>query len=80
MDTQMLTQFFLWCTVLNVALFALGFAVWMCASDRIYRLHSRWFPMPRERFNAVFYALMGMMKIAILVFNLIPFIALSIMG
>ncbi len=45
-----------------------------------YRLHGRFFPMPRETFNVVIYTLLGMYKIIILAFNIIPWIAISIIG
>ena len=48
MDIGLLETFFMWCSLINVSLLLLGFVVWLCASDRIYALHGRWFRMPRE--------------------------------
>lgn len=34
--------------------------------------------MPRETFNAIIYAFIGLVKVVILVFNLVPYVALLI--
>ena len=80
MDLETLTSFFMWCTILNGAL--LIYAAVMCAfaSDFIYRLHSRWFPMSREAFTIVLYAWLSLFKIGFFIFNLVPFIALLIIA
>lgn len=80
MDIQMLTRFFMWCTIVNVGLFALAFLFLAFASDFVYRMHGKWFPMPRETFNLVLYAYLGVYKILILVFNVVPWVALVIIG
>lgn len=80
MDLQTLRSFFMWCTVINGALLLVSFLILVNAGDRVYRMHSRWFAMPREAFNAAIYHYMGIFKILYLLFNLVPYIALSIVG
>lgn len=80
MDIQTLKLFFMWCTILNVCLLTGSFLIWMVAADFIYKLHGRWFSMPRETFNVVFYSFMGVYKIVVYVFNIVPWIALLIIG
>jgi hypothetical protein len=79
MDIQILARFFMGCTILNVGLLMLSFIIWILAADFVYRMHSRWFPMPRETFNVVFYSFLGVYKILLLVLNVAPWAALSIM-
>ena len=80
MDVQTLTAFFMWCTILNVAIFAWA-AIWfMLAPDFIYRMQNKLFPLPRETFNAVIYAFLGLHKLAIIVFNVVPWVALLIVA
>jgi hypothetical protein len=43
-------------------------------------MHSKWFPMPREMFNVVIYSFIGLFKIVFLVFNVVPWVALLIIG
>ncbi len=80
MTIGLLKTFFMWCSLINVSLLLLGFMMWLCASDRIYALHGRWFPMPRETFNAVFYFLLGLYKIIVFVFNIVPWVSLAIVA
>jgi hypothetical protein len=44
------------------------------------RTQSKWFPLPRETFNVGIYSFLGLFKIVFLVFNLIPYVALVIVG
>lgn len=80
MDIAILTKFFMWCTILNVGLLALSFflVAFVCGSDFVYRMHSKWFPMPREQFKTVLYLLIGVYKIFIFVFNIVPWAVLVI--
>ncbi len=77
---QTLTQFFMWCTVINGALLVLWTTVSLLAPDLVYRTQNKWFPMPRETFTVVFYSFLGLFKIVFLVFNLVPYLALLIVG
>ena len=80
MDIQTLTAFFMWCTIINGILLTSWTMVCMLAPNLVYRTQSRWFPIPRETFNVVIYAFLGVFKIAFLVFNLVPWFALLIIG
>jgi len=80
MDIQMLTRFFMWCTILNGGLLILSFLFCAFAGDWVHRMHSIWFPMPRETFNVVIYSFIGLFKIVFLVFNVAPWVALLIIG
>jgi hypothetical protein len=80
MDVQMLTRFFMWCTILNMGLLVLSFLILAFAGDFVYKIHGKWFPMPRETFNVVLYSFLGMYKIIVFVFNVIPWAALAIIG
>ena len=46
----------------------------------VYRLQSRFFPIPRETFNVVIYSFLGLYKIFVIVFCLVPYLALLILG
>ncbi len=80
MNMQTLTTFFMWCTILNGALLLLWVTTWILAPNLVYRLQSRWFPIPRETFNVVFYSFLGLFKIVYLIFNVVPYVALWIIG
>ena len=80
MELETLKLFFMWCAILNVGLLIFSFLLWMVAADMIYKLHGKWFSMPRESFNMVFYSFIGIYKLFVYVFNLAPWLALVIIG
>ena len=80
MDLHVLTTFFMWCTIINAGLLILWIAFCLFAPDLVYRTQSKWFPTPRETFNVVMYSFLGLFKTFFLVFNLVPYVALLIVG
>jgi hypothetical protein len=80
MDIETLRSFFMWCTILNGALLILAFLISAFAGDWVYRMQSRWYPIPRDAFTIVMYSFLGLFKILLLVFNLVPYVALVIVG
>jgi len=80
MTIQTLTAFFKWCTIINGGLLLLWSLACMLIPDLVYRTQNRFFPIPRETYNVVIYCFIGIFKIFFIVFNLVPLIALSIMG
>jgi len=69
-----------WCTVINLGLFIWWFLFFALAHDWMYRLHGRWFKITVEKFDSLHYAGMALFKIAILLFNLVPYLAMRIVG
>lgn len=80
MDMHTLTAFFLWCTILNGGLLILSFLMLISVGDVAYKVHGRWFPMPRETYNAALFSFVAIFKMLWLVFNLVPLVALLIIG
>ena len=78
MTLYMLRDFFMWCSVINLGLFFLSFLFFRFAHDFIFRYHGKWYKLPEEKFNAIYYSVMIFFKTAIILFNLVPFMALSI--
>jgi hypothetical protein len=80
MDLRTLTAFFMWCTIMNGALLALWTAMCLLAPELVYRTQRKWFPIPREIFDVVMYSFLGLFKIVFLAFNVVPYVALLILG
>ena len=80
MDVETLRAFFMWCTIINVVLMCISIVLCAFGGDWIYRMHGKWFPMPKQTFTVVLYAFLGMYKIFIFVFNIVPYVALLIVG
>ena len=67
-----------WCSLINVGLMLLSFILICAMRSFVYKMHSKWFPMSEPTFNAICYAYLGIYKILIIVFNLVPWVALTI--
>jgi len=80
MDIPTLTTFLMWCTILNLALFGLSAMICVFATDWVYRMQSKWFPISRPAFDIALYSFFGFYKIIFIVFVLVPYLALLIMG
>ncbi len=78
MDIQTLTAFFMWCTIINAGILVLWSVFFVFAPDFVYRIQSKWFPIPRETFNVTIYSFLGLFKVVFIVFNLVPYVALLI--
>lgn len=80
MSIDELTQFFMWCTIINTALFTFWTAMIFFSPDLVYRTQSKWFPIPRPTFDVIMYSFLGLFKIMLIVFNVTPLVALLIIG
>jgi len=80
MDLQTLTTFFMWCTIINGGLLILWTAFCGLAPSLVYRTQRAFLPIPRETYNVVIYSFLGLFKIVFLVFNVVPYVALVIIG
>ena len=78
MDILLVREALGWSTLLNMGLLLWWFAFLVLAHDWVYRIHSRWFRLSVEAFDASHYAGMAIFKIAIFIFNLVPYLALRI--
>lgn len=70
-----------WCTVINFTVLSVWFVLWVIAREQIYALHQRWFPaLSKAQFEALHYNGMALFKLAIMLFNLAPYVALLLMS
>jgi len=77
---QMIRKILGWCALMNICLLFVWFLSFTLAHDLMYHLHSRWFQLSLETFDAIHYTGMALFKIGIWLFNLMPYIALRISG
>lgn len=67
-----------WSAVINIGLL-LWWSFWiLIAHDLVYSIHSKWFKISVKKFDAIHYAGIAFYKITIIVFNVIPYLALRI--
>jgi hypothetical protein len=80
MDINALQRVFMWCTIINGAWFVFAAMICVFADDWVFRMQSKWFPVSRDAFNVVIYSFFALFKIVFLVFNVVPYVALLIVG
>jgi hypothetical protein len=80
MDIQTLTTFFMWCTIINGGLFLCSTTMLILAPDFAYRMQCKFIPISRETFNVVICSFLGLFELVFLVFNVVPYVALLIVG
>ena len=78
MSIEQIREVLLWCTVINFVVLIYWWLVFMLAHDFVYRFHGRWFKIPIEEFDAIHYKGMAFYKLGIILLNLVPYIALTI--
>jgi hypothetical protein len=69
-----------WCAIINYGVLLWWFLVFRLAHNWLYHFHGRWFPMSLEEFNVVHYGGMAVYKIGLLLFNVVPWVALVIVS
>ena len=80
MNIKIMEEFLLWCGVINFGLFLSWFLFFTIAHDWMYRITGRWFRLSVEQFDVLHYIGMALFKMGIILFNLVPYIALRIIG
>jgi len=70
----------LWCAVINYGVLLIWFLFFILAHDWMHRFHSKWFRLSVEQFDALHYGGMSVYKLGILLLNLVPYVALRIVG
>jgi len=80
MTIEMMRAALGWCSIINMGLLLWWFLILMFAHDWVYRIHSKWFKLSPEMFDTIHYAGIAFFKIAVFVFNVVPYFALRIVG
>jgi hypothetical protein len=78
MSIELARQVFLWSTLINYGILGVWFTAFALSHDWMQHVHGRWFRLSAEQFDAIHYAGMAMYKIGVLLFNLTPFVVLSL--
>ena len=80
MSINVIRAFFKWCTIINGGLLIFWSLLLRYAGDWVFGMQSGWIPITRDAFHSEIYLLLGFFKIIVIVFNLVPYIALAIVG
>lgn len=65
-----------WTSLINIFLLMYWFAMIVFANDWVYRCHTKWFKVSKEKFDEMHYLGLMYFKITVIVFHLVPYLAL----
>jgi len=80
MNVKTAGEVLLLCGVINYGLLLIWLLFFTRAHDGLYRITGRWFRLSVDQFDALNYIGMALFKIGIILFNLVPYVALRIIG
>jgi len=80
MTIEVIREVLAWCSVINLGLLLWWMLFFMLGHDWLFRFHGRWFKLSEQRFDAIHYAGMAFFKISIFLLNIVPYLALRIVG
>ena len=76
---EMLQEFFMWMTILNVGLLIFSTLICLSIKETIGRMHGRLFGVTPDAIKITLYGFLGAYKIFFIVFCLTPWLALKFM-
>ena len=80
MTTESLTIFLGWTTVINILVFIFSALVLLTDREKISKLHARLFGVEQANISQLYFQYLAQYKIAIIVFNIAPYLALRILA
>jgi hypothetical protein len=79
MNIEQVRDLFMWCSIINVAILLFSSSLCIFARGWMYQIHSKIFNISRETFEVMIYSFVGAWKILVILFNVVPWIALLIL-
>ena len=80
MSMEQLAEFIGWCTVINLVLLAFTGLCLMTLKNWMAKIHSGMFGLKREEAQKVYLQYLAVYKVAFLIFNFVPYVALKMMA
>ena len=76
MNPDTIKTLLLYSLLFNFAILLISFGVFRFSHDWLYRFYSRWFSFSLKSFDTLNYGCMAIYKIGIMLFNIVPLLAL----
>jgi hypothetical protein len=80
MALEEIRAFLGWCTLINWVILFIWWAMIGLARDWVQGIHGKWFKIPEDRFDEIHYRGFLYFKVAVILFNFTPYLALRIAG
>ena len=76
MNIEQLSEFFKWMTIINIGLLLFSTFATVVLKSLMVNIHTRMFDVSETQMSVAIYAYLGMFKVLIIVFNIVPYCAL----
>ena len=80
MTIETIRTFLGWCAVINIGLFMLSSILIIAIRGTASRIHGKMFKLDEKYISQAYFQYLGQYKIAIIVFNIVPYFALLLVG
>ena len=76
MNLEQLTELLKWMTIINIGLLVFSVLLIMLLKNFVAKMHSKLFGIKQDQVAIVAYSYLGIFKVLIIVFNIVPYISL----
>ena len=80
MTLEQITDLFKWMTIINIGILVLSSVLIMVLRNVMCKMHGKMFGIKEDSVAVVAYGYLGMFKVLVIVFNLVPYISLVLIG
>jgi hypothetical protein len=80
MSMEMARVALLWCALINAVILAVWGLILVLPHGWLHRWHARWLGLPAAHFDAANYVALVLYKSGVLLFNVVPCVALYLVG
>ena len=78
MNFDIITDFFMWCSIINVSIIFISVIVFSLFSNFSYNNNKNLFSVNQIQFKKVIYTILLYYKVLVIVLNIVPFLVLTI--
>ena len=78
MNFDIITEFFMWCSIINVSIIFISVIVFSLFSNFSYKNNKNLFSGNQIEFKKLIYTILLYYKVVVIVFNIVPFLVLTI--
>lgn len=80
LDLTSLTTFFGWCVVLNIGMLLFATLFLVLFREFVKTTHSRMLGVPKNNLDIIYFKYLAYYKIGVIIFSVVPYLALKIMS
>ena len=79
MTLDQLAELFKWMTIINIVIFMSSALLGMVLRETVCKMHGKLFGVDEGKVSIVLYGYLGVLRIFVIVFSIVPYVSLLIM-